>query len=87
MFLLNLVLFLFLIKKYFVSIKFLVKKNVYLFYRDNLAKTAFFTLQVVSIILKISFKDFNSLHKIELKQLIELQAILINAIALSKNKQ
>lgn len=58
-----------------------------LFCRVNLAKTAFFILQVVSMIFKGSFKDHNNSHQTELKQLIELQAILINAIAISKNKQ
>lgn len=54
-------------------------------FRDNLAKTAFFILQVISIIFKISFKDYKISHT-ELKQLIKLQAILINTIATSTNK-
>lgn len=58
-----------------------------MFYRNNLAKSAFFILQIISIILKVSFKNYNISHQTELKHLIELQAILINAIAISKNKQ
>lgn len=60
---------------------------MYFIFRDNLAKTAFFILQVISIIFKASFKDYKNKNVTELKQLIELQAILINAIAISKNKQ
>lgn len=62
-------------------------KKIKIVYRDNLAKTAFFTLQIISIIFKVSFKDYSVSHVTEFKQLIELQAVLLNAIALSKNKQ
>jgi len=52
-----------------------------------LAKSAFFMLQVISIIFKVSFKDYNISHGIELKQLIQLQAILIQLVSISKSKQ
>lgn len=42
-------------------------------------------LLIVSIIVKTAFKEFNIQHKTEIKQLIESQALLVNAIALSKN--
>lgn len=57
------------------------------FYRNNLAKSVFFILQVINIIFKVSFKDYNISHANELKQLIELQAILIHLVAISKNSQ
>lgn len=59
----------------------------WLFYRNNLARSAFFILQVINAIFKLSFKDKNISHAIELKQLIELQAILTHLVAISKNKQ
>ncbi|XP_050428073.1 eIF-2-alpha kinase activator GCN1 isoform X2 [Adelges cooleyi] len=52
---------------------------------NNLAKSAYFMLLIVSIIVKTAFKEFNIQHKTEIKQLIESQALLVNAIALSKN--
>lgn len=54
---------------------------------NNLAKSVFFILQVINIIFKVSFKDYNISHANELKQLIELQAILIHLVAISKNSQ
>lgn len=44
-------------------------------------------MQVNSIIFQLSFKDYKTSHITELKQLIESQAILINAIAMSSNRQ
>jgi len=44
-------------------------------------------LQVICIIFKASFKDHNISHAIELKQLIQLQAILIHLVSITKNEQ
>lgn len=63
-----------------------IYKN-WLFYRNNLAKSAFFILQVINVIFNVSFKDYNISRTIELKQLIKLQAILIHLVSISKNKQ
>ncbi|XP_050533442.1 eIF-2-alpha kinase activator GCN1 isoform X2 [Daktulosphaira vitifoliae] len=52
---------------------------------NNLAKTAYFGFEIISIIIKYSFKESFVKFKAELAQLIELQALLISAIAKSKN--